>query len=165
MKFEGNIKASIYQPLCLSDLPPVHKMTEDLWYHALKFLDKYRWHTITWSISKSNWMIQKWNQLIWYEYLISLISTNKSYSYSKQNISFGGFSQNEHLFYFFCCIILYFMTAFSLLSSLYCLVSFIRSWRSSTYKETPTRDILIQTQLLPLTSHQNSTNLPFSAQF
>ena len=157
MKSELNIKTSIYQPLCLSDLPPVHKMTEDLWYHALKFLDKYRWHTITWSISKANWMIHEWNQLIWYEIWV-LIRIEKT-------SIFKGSLKMKIYFMFLCCIILYFMTAFSLLSSLYCLVSFIRSWRSSTYKETPTRDILIQTQLLPLTSHQNSTNLPFSAQF
>ena len=31
--------------MCLiADLPPLHKMTEDLWYHALKFLDKYRYN-------------------------------------------------------------------------------------------------------------------------
>ena len=28
----------------IADLPPLHKMTEDLWYHALKFLDKYRYN-------------------------------------------------------------------------------------------------------------------------
>ena len=49
-------------------------MTEDLWYHALKFLDKYRWHTITWSISKSNWMIQELNQFIWYEIWVLIVN-------------------------------------------------------------------------------------------
>ena len=35
-----------------ADLPR-HKMTEDLWYHALKFLDKYRW------VSRQDILLQK----------------------------------------------------------------------------------------------------------